>query len=31
MHIVVAVGIVEQANRFPTPIDPQLEHDRVAL
>lgn len=31
MHIVVTVGIVEQANGLPATLDPQLEHDRVAL
>lgn len=31
VHVVVTVGIVEQANCLPAPFDLQLEHDRVAL
>jgi len=31
VQIVLSVGVVDQANRLPAPVDPQLEHDRVAL
>jgi len=30
VHIVVAVGVVEQANCLPFAFDPQLKHDGVA-